>query len=139
MKNQVKIALNTKTKEVITPSKNPEYGIIRVESTHVSFENEFINESKRSAFLRAPIEFLEAQNYKEGTVLPGIIQKLESFEPFYEGQNPKINPRTEEIVLTNGKPTYLRYVFTQVANAPADVWIDSTEVEAEAELDNQAV
>lgn len=42
-----------------------------------------------------------------GMVLDGLsVQSVESLKPKFEGQNPRINPSTEEIILHNGQPVY---------------------------------
>lgn len=121
------------TGNVITPSSNnPEYGTIRVDSTQKVFTNGFFSFQKRSAFIRGKIEDLQKAGFSEGQQLQGKIQRQESFNPFYEGQSPKINPETEEEVLTNGKLTYLQFEYTDNANAP-DVWVENAiEVAEEA-------
>lgn len=141
-KSSVKVAAHPETGLVVTPSKNKEgFGTIRVDQTIISWENGFGNTQKRSAFITAPIEMLE--DLKEGEVLNknGNIIKLESYEPFYEGQTSKVNPTTGEEVLTNGRPTYLRFVYTELADAQ-DRFIDNSveeSVEESAALAEQAV
>ena len=49
------------------------------------------------------------------------------------GQQPKINPQTNEQVLTNGRPTYLEFQYTEDSNAH-DMWIDNEEDEVEQEV-----
>lgn len=77
------------------------------------------------------MEDLEAFGLTEGQELIGKIIKKESFAPFYDGQQPKINPQTNEQVLTNGRPTYLEFQYTEDTKAH-DMWIDEeNEVEEE--------
>ena len=77
------------------------------------------------------MEDLEAFGLKAGQELVGKIIKKESSAPFYEGQQPKINPTTNEQVLTNGRPTYLEFQYTEDPNAH-DMWIEEEdEVEEE--------
>ena len=77
------------------------------------------------------MEDLEAFGLKAGQELVGKIIKKESFSPFYEGQQPKINPQTNEQVLTNDRPTYLEFQYTEDPNAH-DMWIEEEdEVEEE--------
>lgn len=124
--SQVKVVAHPETGNVITPSSNnPEYGTFRVDSENRSLENGFVNISKRSAFIRGRISDLEQLGLTAGKVLPGRIQKRESFDPFYDDQDPKINPTTGEVVLTDGKQTYLEFVYTSDAKAP-DVWVNSS-------------
>lgn len=135
MNNQVTIVAHPQTKKVITPSKNPEYGTIRVDSRTVSMEGGFANVSNRTAFIRGKVKDLEALGFKEGDNLPGKIQKQESTTPFYEGQEAKINPSTAEVMKdAQGNDLYLNYVYTEDMNAPVDVLIGAEAVKtAEAE------
>ena len=104
----VKVVAHPETGAIITPStKNPEWGTFRVDAENVSMENGILNLSKRSAFIRGKIEQLNQLGLKAGQTLPGKIVKKESFEPFYEGQQAKINPSNGETVLTNGRPSYI--------------------------------
>lgn len=121
------------TNLVITPSPTkPEFGKFRVDSRHVSMENGFVNIQKRTAFVAGRTEDLQSLGYKADQTIAGQIIKKESFEPFYEGQSPKINPSNKDVVLTNGKQTYLQYEFTQDLSAH-DEWIGSTSEEISAE------
>ena len=129
----VKVVAHPETGAIITAStKNPEWGTFRVDSENVSMENGILNLSKRSAFIRGKIEQLNQLGLKAGQSLPGKIVKRESFAPFYEGQNPKINPSNGETVLTNGRPSYIEFVYSANPDAP-DTWVgeDTTAVSAE--------
>lgn len=133
LKAIVKVVAHPETGAIITAStKNPEWGTFRVDSENVSMENNFFNVSKRSAFIRGKIADLNSLGLKAGQSLPGKIVKRESFEPFYEGQQAKINPSNGETVLTNGRPTYIEFVYSANAEAP-DVWVgqDTNAVSAE--------
>jgi hypothetical protein len=57
-----------------------------------------------------------------------IIRKTSS-QPFYNGQEPVVNPTTGEATLRNGSVFYQQFEFTQVANA--------TDVEIEVEVEEQ--
>jgi hypothetical protein len=120
----VTVVAHPETGEIIKVKDNPDYGTIRVDSEQKVFSNGFFNIQKRSAFIRGEIENLKLLNLKEGSRMKGQIIKEESFNPFFEGQDPKINPNTAEVVLTNGMPTYLNYVFTDDLNA-TDRWVDN--------------
>ena len=122
----VNVVAHPQTGLVITPStNNPEYGTFRVDSKHVSLENGFVNIQKRSAFVRGRVTDLESLSLTPNKALPGQILRKESFEPFYEGQEAKINPTTQEVVLTNGVPTYLEFVYTVDMKA-TDTWVGVT-------------
>lgn len=134
--SKVHIVANPATGQVITPSlKTPGYGTFRVDSVTNSFENGHHNESRRTAFIRGPIEGLEKLGLKEGAPMKGIIQRRESFEPMYEGHKPKAYPsehaQAGEPVLTNGKETYLEFVYTE-ATTQETVWVGPTQVETPA-------
>lgn len=132
----VKVVVHPTTGLVITPStNNPAWGTFRVDSENVSMESGILNKSKRSAFIRGKIEDLESLGLRANQSLPGKIVKRESFEPFYEGQPVKINPTTGETVLTNGRPTYIEFVYTDNAQAP-DVWVGNTAEQVSAEIQN---
>lgn len=132
----VTIKAHPETGNIITPSSNnPEYGTIRVDKSTQSFNNGFFQISNRTAFIRGRITDLTAMveglNLSDGSTMEGKIIKRESFNPFYEGQDPKINPSTGEIVLTDGKPTYLEYMFTQDAGL-TDAWVENVTQASEA-------
>lgn len=123
---KVTVVAHPTTNLVITPStKNPEWGTFRVDSKNVSMENGILNINSRSAFVRGKLEDLAQLSLSAGQVLPGKIVKRESFDPFYENQPSKINPTTKEVVLTNGKPTYLEFVYSADPDA-LDVWVGDT-------------
>lgn len=132
--NFVTVGTHPTTGLVITPgTKNPEWGAIRVDSVHKSMKGGILNVQKRSAFVRGKLEDLNSLGLNAGKVLPGVIFKKESFEPFYvagengatKTQEPKINPTNNEVVLTNGKPTYIEYEYDETGLAN-DVWVGET-------------
>ena len=92
-----------------------------------------LNISKRSAFIRGRMNDLEALGLRGGQTLAGKIQKQESFNPFYENQPSKINPTTNEVVLTNGRETYLQFEYTEDDKA-LDLWVEETPQEKENEV-----
>lgn len=126
MKNSVKKAVVVKHPEtglIITPSVNkPEFGTIRIDQETSVFNNGFFAVQKRTAFVRGRITDLESLGLKDGSTLDGKIIRKESFEPFYENQEPKINPQTNEVVLTDGRPTYLEFEYTEDKDA-SDHWV----------------
>ena len=119
---KVTVVAHPETGHVITPSSNnPEYGTFRVDTVSKSLEGGFVNINKRSAFIRGKIEDLQGLGLKADMKLDGCIKKQEAFEPFYADQEPKINPTTEEVVLTDGRETYLQFEYTADPKA-LDVW-----------------
>ena len=138
MNNQAKIVAHPETGLLITPSVNkPEFGSIRVDSQQKVFSNGFMSVQKRTAFVSGRIEDLKTMNLRAGMVLPGKIIRIESFSPFYTAgvngatrtQESKINPTTGEEVLTDGRPTYLNFVYTEDKNAQ-DYWISEESEDA---------
>ena len=125
---------------------NPEWGFIMLRSTFMSITpNGFRNEEKRVGRYMARIEDLvkdvENFNLKEGDdfgrkVFPVKLVVKEQTEPFYEGQEPKINPSTDEVITHNGQEIY-RNTFVQPldsAEPDALLSIDKVSVEAEKQL-----
>ena len=138
MNNQAKIVAHPETGLLITPSVNkPEFGSIRIDSQQKVFSNGFMSVQKRTAFVSGRIEDLETMNLRAGMVLPGKIIRIESFSPFYTAgvngatrtQESKINPTTGEEVLTDGRPTYLNFVYTEDKDAQ-DYWISEESADA---------
>ena len=111
---------------VVTPRENnPEFGAVRIDEVKTTIVNNFVNKSRRTAFLGGTVKDLTAMNFKDGQAIAGTIVKQESFNPFFEGQSPKINPSTSEVVLTDEKPTFLNYIYSADATA-LDVWVGNT-------------
>ena len=138
MNNQAKIVAHPETGLLITPSVNkPEFGSIRIDSQQKVFSNGFMSVQKRTAFVSGRIEDLETMNLRAGMVLPGKIIRIESFSPFYTAgvngatrtQEPKINPTTGEEVLTDGRPTYIKFMYVEDKNAQ-DYWISEESEDA---------
>jgi len=112
MKNSVRVTKHPETGAVVTPSKNkPEYGTIRVEETGLRFNGGFANATRRSAFIRGKVADLSS--LAAGQELPGKILAKESFEPWFKGQSPKINPSTSQAHLVDGRKVYLQYEYTE--------------------------
>lgn len=127
MANSVKvITKNNQSTEILGISNNnADYGYIRVESNEgLSFGNGgWLNSNTRTALIKGRTSdlqtFLKKNNVAVGYELPGQIVIVESTTPFYEGQQPKINPSTSEVlyVTVNGvkTPIYRQTEFTQDA------------------------
>lgn len=134
MSTKVTIVPHPETGAVITPTtKNPEIGSIRVESSQQVFNPNtgFFSEDKRTAFIAGRIEDLAKLGWEAGQTVPGKIIRLESFNPFYKGQDMKRYPDNHdnagEPVLTEGRPTYIRFIFTPNL-ALQDRWVDNSAV-----------
>jgi hypothetical protein len=126
IKGDVIVRANPETGSILTVRKNPDWSSIRVESAViVNNEKGLLALQKRVAFVRmqtAVAEALIAQNQlKEGKPLPvkGKIVVKESLEPFYEGQEAKINPTTMEIVTFMNQPVY-RITYFQSGDSAHD-------------------
>lgn len=96
-------------------TKNPEWGSVMVVESRFEMKNGVLNTRKRAAYFNAPIATLQALNLREGMDLNSIegmeklrIVRKESHLPFFEGQSPKVNPQTSEIIHKNGQPVYFQ-------------------------------
>lgn len=139
----VTVKAHPTTNALITPSaNNPEFGTMRVDSVSKVFNNGFFNESKRTAFIRGKIADLTGLGWTANKQVQGQIIKRESFSPFYDGQTPKINPTTGEVVLKDGKESFLEHVYVTDMSL-TDTWVgESTAVlsaEAQSALASQEV
>ncbi|MDL2223586.1 hypothetical protein LJB98_05770 [Bacteroidales bacterium OttesenSCG-928-M11] len=129
LSGRVIATLNPETNELINvSSRNADYCTIRVESSVLANDEGLLMYQKRVAKLRMQTilaESLKANGMlSAGKELPikGKIIVRESFEPFYDGQEPKVNPRTGEMVLYMEAPVYRQTVFTSSETA-RDVFI----------------
>ena len=129
MKNYAVVVAHPKTGLVITPSKkNTDWGTVRLDQEKVVINNGLMVKQRRTAFLRGEIAVLEEQGFTEDSADSkqiGTIIRKESFKPFFEDQEPKMNPETEELVLKDGKPVYLEFEFTKDLDRK-DVWLEET-------------
>ena len=135
-KTCVIVVAHPETKELVTLRNNPEFGVVRVDQEVTQMEKGFLQTQKRSAFIGGKASDLKAFFTKEGQTLPGNIVVRESFEPFYEGQEPKINPRTAEVFLKDGKPVFRESVYTDDKEASLYTWVAAPAEEAIAETAN---
>jgi hypothetical protein len=141
---KVIVKANPTNNLVITPSTtNTEYGVVRLEATAFEATNGMLNSRKRVAFLRAKIEDLATLNLKADTTFPlaGKIVVKESIEAFYEGQTPKINPSTSEVLMKGSNPIYRITEFTTDINA-VDIFVahdkDSVDETTSVASENEA-
>ena len=110
---KVKVTANPDTGNVVTESTNPEFAYIRVEQERTSLENGFLNKQTRSAIIGGRTEELNELGWEAGKTLPGQIIVEEQLEPFYNNQDPKINPETGEILKVDGQPIYRQSRYTE--------------------------
>jgi hypothetical protein len=143
MNNVVKVVAHPETGAIFTVgTNNPAWCVMRVDSQAVVMNNGIMDIQKRTAFVRMKTEVSEVLGYKAGQILPGKIVKTESFAPFYENQPAKINPSTGEVVLTQGRPTFIQMTYTMDANAQdtfisEDAEVIAAPVESPAEAAQQ--
>jgi len=112
------ITANPITKLVINPTSNPAWSRIRVEQTKLAVNDGIMQMNKRSALVNFETEKAEAfanllvagQEYP----IEGTIVVKESTTPFWNGQEPKINPATGE-ALVDAKGNYI-YRTTEFVN-----------------------
>lgn len=115
--NVVNVAKNSQNGLVFTPgtvaSKDKKtYGFYIVEQIGLNEEGGFIKKEKRSALLTVENSLGIEVNYKEGHVKVGNIVRHESLTPFFDGQEPVINPTTKAVVLRNGQPLFRQDQYT---------------------------
>ena len=110
--------------DVVRVSKtNPENGSIMVKSETVTMnDNGFEVEEVRIGFIKGTIENLRKRNLKPGDdysakVTPVKLVIKEQFEPFFPGQEPKKNPKTDEVITSSGATVY-RYTFVVSETSP---------------------
>ena len=99
-------------------------GYITVQQEVVTFDKGFRKTSLRTARIRGEFNDLVNTYKRSGEILEGRIVRFESFDPFMEGQTPKMNPETKELVKKNGKPVYMMYQYSD-NETHKDEWIES--------------
>lgn len=112
--------------EVIRVSKtNPESASIMLkQSTMGSNDQGFIQEEVRVGFVKGTPDTLAKLGLKPGDdfnvkAFPVKLVIKEQFDPFYPGQEPKKNPKTDEVITSGGVEVY-RYTYV-VSEASAMV------------------
>jgi hypothetical protein len=97
--------------QVVIPNANkPEYGSIRMEQLVFNYRNGFLNKRNKVAFLAGKQEelneFVTLMGLKPNVEIPGCLYTIERFAPFYEGQQPKLNPTTGRACLIDGAAVF---------------------------------
>jgi len=123
------------TNELFTIGNNPEWCSVRVESSVLENNEGFWTLKTRVAKIRLQVVLAKAMVekglLKDGQELPvkGKIVVRESFTPFYERQQPKINPETGELILFMQQGVYRQSIFTSNMNDKdmfiKDYWIST--------------
>jgi hypothetical protein len=107
------------------PNK-PEYGSIGFEQCLATNRNNFLNFTTKVSFISGTMADLEkfaiGYQLKAGMEIPGCLFTEESYRPFWEGQEPKINPSTGHVVLVDGAPVYQKTFYDPTGSKP-DVYI----------------
>lgn len=107
--DKVKVVLHNG--QVVNSTSNENVGYVRVEQVSSGIVNGWHQVSKRGALIMGSPDVLR-ENYFEGKTLPGKIVVKETLEPRYDGQSPKINPSTGEVLTKNGMPIYRNTEYT---------------------------
>lgn len=117
---KVRAMAHPETSDIYTiNSGNENFCTIRLESKLIHNANGLIVKQKRVAFLGIDTEIAKALEdgglLADGKELPlnGKIVIEESLEPFWEDQDPKINPSTGEIIEWQGMPVYRQTRFLE--------------------------
>ena len=124
---------------VMVSSNNPESAAIMLRSETMSANDQgFLQTEKRVGLFKGKTEDIQklAATLKPGDdfstkVFPVRLVIKESFEPAYNGHQPKINPSTKETVTSGGAPVYRQTFVVAEASAEHDVFL-ATDKEATA-------
>lgn len=110
--------------DVVRVSKtNPENGSIMVKAETIGVNDQgFMSKETRIGFIKGTVEDLKKFNLKPGDdfsakVSPVKLVIKEQFEPFFPGQEPKKNPKTDEVITSSGATVY-RYTFVVSETSP---------------------
>jgi len=125
----------------INPNKK-EFGSIRLATTSYDMSTGFLNKQRRVHYLAGKVEELEglayAFEFKIGddysAKFPSRIIVEESTTPFYEGQSPKINPSSGEVVTVNGSEVYRQTRLVNADSADQDILVKEGQAATVAEL-----
>lgn len=123
-KGYVRVRSNPQTGELITESKSPSsigWVNIGVYQNKRTWFNGISRVQTRTALLKFPSRadaevFLKENNLKHDTLLAGQVYEEQSFEPFWETQQPVVYPASSnfagQVVLKDGKPYYRNTQYT---------------------------
>jgi hypothetical protein len=117
-------------------TKKEGWGTVMVAQRSYGFNNGVLNETVRIGFMRAPLAQLEGLVLVAGQDLNAKLSSLghgganivrkESTTPFFEGQTPKINPKTKEVIKDiAGNPIYMQDTLCDLAKGEKDELISS--------------
>lgn len=137
------------SKEIVIISKNNPYSaaiMLRSETQTVNDQG-FIQTEVRVGLVKGKLDEIRkiAAGLKAGDdysakVMPVKLVVKEALEPFYNGQQPKINPQTKETVTHLGAPVYRQTLVVSESSAEVDVKLatDREPVQAEIKADRKA-
>lgn len=123
MKKEVLVRKHPETGAVFSAKDGSDWVSVRVESEQLINKNGMIILQKRVAFVRIQKTLAEALSAmgklqdNKPFPLEGVIIVQESLIPFYDGQEPKINPITMENVLHEGREVYRQAIFSSNESA----------------------
>ena len=112
-----------KTDVVMVSKTNEANASIMVKQSTMSANDQgFIQEEIRVGFVKGATETLRKLNLKAGDnfsdkAFPIKLVVIEQFEPFFPGQEPKKNPKTDEVITSSGAPVY-RYTYAVSESSP---------------------
>ena len=116
---------------VMISKNNPESAAIMLRADTMSANDQgFLQTEKRVGLFKGNTEDIQklASGLKPGDnfsekVFPVRLVIKETFEPAYEGHQPKINPSTKETVTSGGAPVYRQTFVVAEASAEHDVFL----------------
>lgn len=125
---------------IIMESKNnSDFGAIMLRSTEEHLDdNGFYRPLKKVGLFKGRVDELKKLVEKKGLkagdnfsskVAPVKLVIQEQFEPFYEGQDPKINPTTGQAVTSDGAEVYRQTFVTSVKSTLEDKFLPTDRVE----------
>lgn len=117
----------------------PEFGRLIVATTTEEINAQgWLNTTTRVAFIKGKMADLEARfgDKAKGDLVSDklTIVRKESTSPFYEGQQPKVNPSTAEVITHNGAPVYMQFEIAPAGTADVLVGTEAVAEPAEADL-----
>lgn len=114
MNNSVKVIKNPKSGLVVTPTNNPEFGYVTVQSKSRQIKGGFSRNVVLSALITVAMK--DADAFHEGQVLPGKIVVKESLEPTNPDnldQDIKIAGESNIPCTVGGAPVYRTTEYTE--------------------------
>ena len=125
---------------VMVSANNPESASIMLVSETMSANDQgFLVTEKRVGLFKGETAKIKALGLKAGDnfsekVFPVKLVVKESHEPFFPGQEPKINPQTKAVITSEGAPVYRQTLVVAETSAEVDAKLatDREAVKADA-------